>query len=92
MEEEVKTEETKQINVSTKTLFIIFGVVALGLLMVVKICANFGLASAVFYGIMSILIYGLSFAGIICSYLIDKKTSFEFWVNLVAFALAIFVL
>ncbi|MBO7526627.1 MAG: hypothetical protein J6T74_01870 [Clostridia bacterium] len=89
-DKEYEKEQGRQLSVSSKTLFIILGVISLGLLMLGKILANFGVTSAVLFGILTVLIYGTSFAGMVCSYMTDKKVSFEFWVNLVAFALAVF--
>ena len=89
MEEERNEQEEKRLVVTSKTLFTLFGVVSLGLLMFVKICLNFGLFSPTFRGIMSIFVYGLSFVGMVLTYLENKRVTFEFYVNLIAFALAI---
>ena len=88
---ENKETQSQQISVSKEVLFALMGIVALGLLVICKILANFGVGSAIFYGIMSLFIYILPFVGVILSYCNNKKVSFELIVNLAAFVIAMLV-
>ena len=89
MENENKTQ--KDISVSKELLFALMGIISLGLLVLCKILVNFGVGSAIFYGIMSMFIYILPFVGVILSYCANKKVSFELVVNLAAFVIAMLV-
>ncbi len=84
-------EELKEkvITVNSQTAIVFIAVVAMFLFVLCKILGNFGVSNPIFYGIISIVIYGLSLTGIIWSYLRVKKVSFEFWLNVIVFALAI---
>lgn len=88
MEKETKSNEIK---FTKEFLYVLLGFISLGLLVFCKILANFGVGSAVFFGIMSIFIYILPFVGAILSYLGNKKVSLELVVNLAAFLIAVLV-
>ena len=88
MEKETKS---KEITLTKELLYALFGFISLGLLVLCKILANFGVGSAVFFGIMSIFIYILPFVGAILSYFGKKKVSLELIVNLAAFLIAVLV-
>lgn len=81
--------EEKEIKISSSFLNALFAMAALLLLVIVKICAHFGVASGAFYGIMSIFIYGLAATGLVLSYIKDKKLSPEFWFNSVVLIVAL---
>lgn len=85
----MEENQTKQISVSKGFLYALMGIISLGLLVLCKILFNFGVASAIFYGIMSIFIYILPLVGIVLSYFNNKKASLELIVNLVAFGIAV---
>ena len=81
--------ENKEIKVSNKFIYMLLAGIALGLLVLCKICACFGVISGVFYGIMSIFIYAASLTVTILSYLSEKKPNPEFWVNFAVLLIAI---
>ncbi|MBO4569892.1 MAG: hypothetical protein J5689_01585 [Clostridia bacterium] len=85
----MENQEQKEVRISSSLLNLLFAIVALGLIVLCKILFGFGVASAVFYGIMSILIYCLPFVGMLLSYFSNKKLTFEFWANLAVLAFAI---
>ena len=80
--------QEKQISVSRQFLIALMGIVSLGLLVLCKILANFGVVEPILNGVFSIFIYILPFVGIILSYLGNKKVSVELIVNLAAFVIA----
>ena len=73
-QETVETTEVKQVShegeirVSSKLLYSMFGMIALAILIICKICASFGVGNLTFYGIMSIFIYVLPFLGVLFTY------------------------
>lgn len=81
--------EEKEIKISHSFLNALFAMASLFLLVIVKICANFGVMSGVFYGIMSIFIYGLAAAGLVLSYIRERKLTPEFWFNAVVLVVAL---
>ena len=85
----MENNEQKEVKISSSLLYLLFAVVALGLIVLCKVLFNFGVGSSTLYGIMSIFIYGLPFAGMLLSYFSTKKLSFEFWANLAVLAFAI---
>ena len=88
--EETQTNSgDKEIRLSSKLLYSLFGVVALAILIICKICASFGVTSSTFYGIMSIFIYVLPFLGIVFNYVSNQKLTNELWLNVVVLALAL---
>ena len=93
-EKEVKEEKTqaKEIKLNTSLLYMIFAIVSLALLVLVKICASFGVINGIFYGIMSIIIYCLPFVGLVLSFLGAKKLCLEFWANLGVLGIALLVM
>lgn len=96
MEEENKVQEPKkeenqgkEIKLTAQVIIVCMAILAMALFVVCKVCQHFGVQNDVFYGVMSIMIYGLSLAGIIWAYARTKKTSFELWLNVAVFGLAI---
>ena len=96
MEEQEVVETTekqesgyKEIRLSSKLLYSLFGVVALAILIVCRICTWFGVTNATFYGIMSIFIYVLPFLGIVFTYVTDQKLTNELWLNVIVLAVAL---
>ena len=100
MEEEVKEEiekenvknNSKGICLNAQFINTFMAIVAMFLFVLCKVLIQFGVTSNAFYGIMSIIIYGLSLGGLIWAYIRLKKTSLEFWLNVVVFGLAIWLL
>jgi len=84
--------EDKEIKLSKRILYMMFAVVAAFLMIVLKVSVRFGASSGVYYGIMSLLIYGLAFAGVAVSFLGEKNATPEFWLNACVFVLAMFVI
>ena len=82
-------KETKVFNMSMQLLNAIIAFAALVLFVICKICFNFGVASGIFYGIMSIFIYALSLGAAVWAYLRDKKITFELIFSLAVFVIAI---
>ena len=83
-------KQQKEYTVTSSTIFALFGVLALCLLVLVKVLAHFGAGSLTLYGIMSIVIYALSGTGAVLSYLSDRQVkSFEFLLNIGVLALAL---
>lgn len=90
--EEIRQKGGTEIRISNKIVITFMAVFAMFLFMLCKILGHFGVGSPTFIGIMSIFIYGLSLGGLIWAYLKDRRTSPEFWLNVVVFGLAIFLL
>lgn len=89
-EEKVKNAFKKDsVTFNVQTLYAFMGVCALVLYAIAKICINFGAMSATLMGIMSIFIYGLSFAGLVLAYLKDKQATFAVGINLAVFLIAL---
>ena len=89
---EVKEEpkaENKEIKISQSTLALIMALFAMFLFVLCRVLIVFGVGSATFYGIMSIIMYALPLAGLIWSYVRNKKPTFEFWLNVIVFALVV---
>ena len=92
MEEEVK-EESKQeggIKLTSSLVAVCMAVFAMFLFVLCSVLALFSVGNSVFYGIMGIVMYALPLAGIIWSYLRHKAPSFEFWLNVIVFALVVY--
>ena len=91
--EEKREEPRKQneIHFTTQSLIVCMALIAMFLFVLCKILFNFGVGSNTFYGIMSIIVYGLPLAGLIWSYLSAKKFTLEFWLNVIVFGLAIWL-
>ena len=87
VKEESKAE--KEIKISQSTLAVCMALFALFLIVLCSILAAFGVGSFTFYGIMSIIMYALPLAGLLWSFIRNRKPSFEFWLNVAVFALAI---
>lgn len=83
--EEIKEPEQKQFSI-VKMVNLLLPCVALLLFVVVKICMHFGVASTVFYGIMSIFAYSLTLAAAIWAYVREHKLTTDLW-----FCLAVFL-
>ena len=90
-EKESKNKGEKQIVLTAQVLNVCFAIVAMFLFVLCKILSHFGVGNNTFYGIMSIVIYGLSLSGLVWAYLRDKKPTFEFWLNVIVFGLAIWL-
>lgn len=93
-QEPVKKEEKqgKEIKLTAQVIIVCMAIFSMFLFVLCKILFNFGIIDNVFRGIMSIVIYGLSLTGIVWSYAKTRKPSFEFWLNVVVFGLAIWLL
>ena len=91
-EQETKKTESKQIQLSKNTLYILMGLVSLGLILVIKILGFFGVYSGVLNGIMFVLICGLTVTAMLLSYLESKSLMTEFWLNLAVLAMASIVI
>ena len=93
-EEEKKVKEEpkakKEIKVSESAIAVCMALFAMFLYVLCCILANFGVGGPVFYGIMSIFLYCLPLGGLIWSFLRNKKPSFEFWLNVIVFALVVY--
>lgn len=90
--EEVKEKpkvENKEIKISQSTLAVCMALFAMFLFVLCRVLIIFGVGSGTFYGIMSIIMYALPLTGLIWSYLRNKKPSFEFWLNVIMFALVV---
>ena len=96
MEEENKVEnkpaQESKIQLTKSTLYMLFALVSLALFIIVKVCRNFGVFDTTLAGIMSIIIYGLTFAGMVLTLFGNKKPTIEFWLNLGVLGLALMVL
>ena len=90
-EQEEKKSTEKQIQLSSTTLYVLCALVALGLVVIVKILALFGVYSGVLSAIMFILACGLTVVGMLLSYLGNKKLNVEFWLNLAVLSIACIV-
>lgn len=88
---EEKSEPKNEIHFSQQALIVCMALIAMFLFVLCKILFNFGVGSNTFYGIMSIVVYGLPLAGLIWSYLSAKKFTLEFWLNVIVFGLAIWL-
>ena len=88
-EQNENQNQGKVIQLNSQTIIVFIAVVAMFLFVLCRILGTFGVVSPIFYGIMSIVIYGLSLTGIVWSYLKAKKVTFEFLLNVIVFALAI---
>lgn len=87
-EEEIKMSEKQNLfDVHNEKFYLIFALTALVLFLVTHICRNFGVWSTVFYGIMSIFVFGISLTGAILSFCFTRKLTLEFWFNIGVFAL-----
>lgn len=91
-EQPAKTESRKEIKLTAQVIIVCMAIVAMFLFVLWKILTNFGVINGIFSGIISIVIYGLSLTGLIWAYIRTKKPSFEFWLNVVVFGLAIWLL
>ena len=81
VEEKSENKTKLELKVSKKFLYSFFAIMALALFAIAKICRNFGVLSPIFFGIMSIFIYVLSFTGMMLSLINYKKLTTEFWFN-----------
>ena len=84
-----QSAQDKQITVSSALLCSLCAVVALGILIICKICANFGVGNKTFYGIMSIFIYVLPLCGVVLTYATKKSATTELWMNVAVLAIAL---
>ena len=92
VKEEVKEEPKaeKELKISQSSLSICMAVLAMFLFVLCSVLALFGVGSSTFYGIMGIVMYALPLAGLIWSYLRNKKPTFDFWLNVIVFALVVY--
>ena len=86
MEEEKKTiekteTEKKEVSIalSEKMMNALFAIVALVALGFTKILMCFGVYEQALYGIMAIVVFGLSIAGVVWNYIKYGKPTFEFF-------------
>ena len=88
---EVKEEPkaSSEIKISQSAIAVCMAIVSMFLFVLCRILIIFGVGSGTFYGIMSIVLYCLPLAGLVWSYLQNKKPSFEFWLNVIVFALVV---
>ena len=87
VEEEPKAKE--ELKISQSALAVCMALFALFLFVLCRILIIFGVGSGTFYGIMSIVMYALPLAGLVWSYVRNRKPSFEFWLNVIVFALVV---
>ena len=87
VKEEPKAE--KELKISQSALAVCIALFSLFLIVLCSILRAFGVGSFTFYGIMSIVMYSLPLAGAIWSFIRHRKPSYEFWLNLAVFAVAI---
>ena len=88
----VEHKAENQVVLKTSTINALMGVVALFVLVFCRILDRFNVGSSTFFGIMAIIVYCLPLAGLCWAYLRTRKPSFEFWLNVVVFGLAVGVL
>ncbi len=91
-EKEEKKSSSKQIQLSSETLYILFAFIALALVVVVKILGFFGVYSGVLNAILFIIACGLTATAMILSYLSEKTLKVEFWLNLAVLVIALLLL
>ena len=85
---ETKSAE-KEIRLSSKLFYTLFGAVSLALMILCKVLLAFGVYNKTLYGVFSVVIYVLPALGLVFSYLSEHKTTSEFWVNVFALAVAL---
>ena len=85
----MEEEKHVQVSISEKMFNALFAIVSVILFMITKIVFHFGGGSAVFYGIMTIAIYAISFVGVLYVYVKEKKPTMEWWLNVGALVLAL---
>ena len=81
-------EEEKTLKVTARMVNALIGAVAMFLFVIETICLSFAVTSPVFYGVMNIFVFLLSFCGFLWAYLRERKPSFEMWLNLAVFVFA----
>ena len=89
---EEKKEEPKtgnELKISQSTLAVCMALFAMFLFVLCRVLMIFGVGSGTFYGIMSIIMYALPLAGLIWSYVRNKKPTVDFWLNVIVFALVV---
>ena len=85
--------ENREVKFSlTATMFnLLFSICAILVLALTKILINFGVASGVFFGIMSIVVYSLAIIGFIWNLFKNSPKSVEFIVSAAILALVLMV-
>ncbi|MBR4745682.1 MAG: hypothetical protein IK070_03145 [Clostridia bacterium] len=90
--EVAKESEKKEIVVTKDGLAMVFALVSLCLVVLYKVLTAFGVWSSVLFGIMAVVVYGLTIAGAILSYLQNKKCTLWVVINAALFALSVLIL
>ena len=87
----MEEEKNKQVQLSVpeKLFNALFAIVAIVLFIITRVVLNFGGGSSAFYGIMSMLIYAVSFFGVVFVYIRTQKPTPEWWLNVITLALAL---
>ena len=87
---EEKNDDAKKItfNLSKKMIGLLLSCVAIFLLLLIKIITHFAY-NGVLVGVFCIFIYGTAVAGVVMSFLVDKKFTNEFYFCVITLAVTL---
>ena len=78
---EQEAKQGVELRLTSQFLNAMLGVIALILWIITRVCVSFGVAPGVFTGIMSLLIFSLTFCGTVWAYVRNKKPTLELVLN-----------
>ena len=90
--EQPAEEQKEGMKVSQKMLYMLFAIASFAIIVLTKIFLNFGAYQPIFHGIICLIVYSLSGAGAVLSFLQEKKPNAEFYANGSALILALLCL